>query len=89
MGLILFAILIFVGFRGVPLRRAATYCLITAAVLTLISIAAMEDPLCQVTDCSFTEPNVVIVFVATLVVAILCIGFGLGVRRLIARSKSG
>jgi len=78
MGLVLFAILIFVGFRGAPLKRAAIYCVITAALLTLISIAAMRDPLCRVTDCSFSAPNVATVFAATLAGSFLCFGIGFG-----------
>jgi hypothetical protein len=88
MGLILYAILIFLGFRGTAVRRAAAYCFITAIVVTLISIAAMADPLCRVTDCSFSAPNVATVFAATLVFGFLCFGIGLGLRTLIVRLKS-
>jgi hypothetical protein len=83
MGLILFACLIFAGFRGAPIRRAATYCIITAVVLTIISIGAMDDPLCYVTGCSFSIPHLALVFVATVALGVLCIACGAGIRRLV------
>ena len=86
MGLILFACLILAGFRRVPIRRAATYCIITAVVLTVISIGAMDDPLCYVTGCSFSVPHLALVFVGMLALGAFCTACGAGVRRLVHRT---
>jgi hypothetical protein len=85
MGLVLYAILIFLGLRRTPLKRAFAYCLFTALLLTVISVGAMNDPTCQGLGCSATLPSLAIAFLLTLAIALLCFGSGIGVRKLIDR----
>ena len=42
MGLLLYALLILFGVRGMPLKRAKALCLITAMILTALGIGAVQ-----------------------------------------------
>ena len=79
--IVLCAILLFVGLRGVPVRQAIAYCLITALLLTLSSVGAMDDqPACEGLGCSPSPSGIAFAFCATLALAFICYGAGIAVR---------
>ena len=88
MGLILFAVLIFLGLRGTRIRQAAVYCVTTAALLTAIGVGALNDRACTPFGCAPSTAKLAIAFMAMLGLAFLCFGLGAGVRRLFGRSTA-
>ena len=87
MGLILYAVLMFYGFRGVPLKRGSTCCVITAALLTPLGIAGSDSwPTCNGWWCytSVTVGIITLTFLMTLAFAFASLAVGYGGRKLIA-----
>ena len=88
MGLLLYAILFFFGVRGMLLKRASAYCLITAALLTGLAIAAIDDlPSCEGIGCDQSAGTLAMAFLTNLALAFGCYGIGSGSRRLRAKFK--
>jgi len=88
MGLILYAALILFGVRGMPLNKAAVFCLVTAAILTPLGMAALTDlpgysGLRFGTAILMTGP----LFLFTVAIAFGCFGIGAAVRRLVGTPK--
>jgi hypothetical protein len=88
MGLVLYAVLIFLGVRGAPIRQAFAYCVLTAILLTVISAGAMNDPTCQGLGCTATLSSLAVALLMTFAIALLCFGAGVGMRKLIDRPRS-
>jgi hypothetical protein len=87
-GLVLYAVLLFFGLRGMSLRQAAAFCLLTALLLTLLSVGAMDDqPACQGLGCKPSLTGLALAFFMTLALALLSFGCGAAIRRLIDRTK--
>ena len=88
MGLLLYAVLFFFGVRGMLLKRASAYCLVTAALLTVLAIAAIDDlPPCEGIGCDQSASTLAVVFLTNLALAFGSFGIGAGSRRLIAKFK--
>jgi hypothetical protein len=87
-GLVLFALLVFFGLRRTPVRQAAAYCLLTALLLTLLSVGAMDgQPGCHGLGCKPTLSGLAVAFVMARALAFLSFGFGTAIRRFIDRTK--
>jgi len=83
MGLVLFSILFFFGARGVPVRAGLAYSLATAAILTPIGLAAIDDmPPCAGIGCDASAPALAIVGAMTIMMALASFGAGLAARSL-------
>lgn len=82
MGLILFAVLILLGARGMSLRKAMAFCVVTAAILTLLGISIII-PGCDGLRCVL--PALGATFAATLAIAFGCFGIGIAARRVLVR----
>jgi hypothetical protein len=86
MGLVLYPLLILFGIRGMSFKHAALFCLLTAVILTILSIGAIEDmPGCSGLSCQL--PAISGTLFMTLAIAFGCFGFGAVVRRLSAKPK--
>ena len=90
MGLVLYAVLVFIGLRGVPVRQALPCCLLTALLLTVLSLAAMNDlPACHGPGCTPSLPSLALAFLTTLALALLSYGCGVAVQRLVGSVRFG
>jgi hypothetical protein len=86
MGLLLYAVLLFFGARGMPLKRAAMFCLVTAALLTILAIAAIDDlPTCEGVGCDRSAGTLAAAFLTNLALAFG--SFGIGALGRLALSK--
>ena len=87
-GLVLYAVLLFFGLRGMSVRQAAAYCLLTALLLTLLSVGAMDDQArCEGLGCKPSLPNLFLAFFMALALAFLSFGCGAAIRRLLNRTN--
>jgi hypothetical protein len=84
MGLVLYAILILFGARGMPLRRAIWFCLLTAVLLTTLGLGAIDSDIAQGRTFE-TFATLALVFPMTLAVALLSFGCGVAAKKLLAR----
>ena len=83
MGLLLYAILLFFGARGMPPKRGAAYCLVTAALLTFLAIGAVDDmPSCDGIGCDQSVSTWVLAFLTNLTLSFASFGVGAGGKRL-------
>ena len=88
MGLLLYAVLLFFGARGMQLKRASTYCLVTAVLLTVLAVAAIDDlPSCEGLGCDRSASTLAIAFLTNLALAFGSFGIGAVSRRLLVRFK--
>lgn len=89
MGLVLYALLILFGIRSMPFKHAAFFCLITAAILSLLGVGAIGDlPGCSGLRCQEALPAIAGTFLIALTIAFACFGLGAGARCLVAKVKS-
>ena len=88
MGLLLYAVLILFGIRGMPLNKAAVFCLATAAILTPLGMAALTD-LPGYSGLQFRTAILMAgpTFLLSLAMAFGCFGIGVALRRLVPRPK--
>lgn len=87
MGLLLFAILLFFGARGMPLKRATPYCLASAGMQTVLAISAVDDlPRCDDFLCNDLS-SMALALLINLALSFGSFGLGLVGRRLFVRSK--
>jgi hypothetical protein len=87
-GLILYAVLVFFGLRGMPVKQVLSYFLLTALLGTILGVAAIdEQPACEGLGCTPSLPSVALAFLTFFVVALLSYGFGAAVHTLVARWK--
>ena len=83
MGLVLYAILFFLGARGVRVRAGLAYCLATAALLMPFSLAAIDDmPSCDGVGCDYSAPTLALIGLTQAILALASYGAGVGARRL-------
>ena len=88
MGLLLYAVLLFFGARGMRPKRASMYCLVTAALLTILAIAAIDDlPPCEGIGCDRSASTLAVAFLTNLALAFGSFGVGRASRLLFARFK--
>ena len=88
MGLLLYAILLFFGARGMALRRGAVFCLFTAALLTVLVIGAIDDlPSCEGVGCNPSVGTLALAFLTNLALSFASFGVGAASKRLLARFK--
>jgi hypothetical protein len=87
MGLVLYAVLILFGARGMPIRRAVWYCLFTAALLTLLGFGAMGEAAAGQSLSYGPLATMALVFPTTLVIALLCFGSGAAARRVLGKLR--
>ena len=79
MGLLLYAILFFFGVRGMSLKRASADCLVTAALLTVLAIAAIDDlPPCEGIACDRSASTLAVAFLTNFALAFGSFGIGAG-----------
>ena len=89
MGLVLYALLILFGIRGMPIRRAAVFCSVTAAILTMLGVGGKSDlPGCSGLRCRQAVPMIGETFLMTTAIAFACFGLGFATHRLMSQSKS-
>jgi hypothetical protein len=89
MGLVLYALLILFGIRGMPVRRAAVFCVVTAAILTVVGVGGLSDlPGCSGVRCRPPVPTIAETFLITVVIAFACFGLGFATHRLMRHQKS-
>ena len=87
MGLLLSAILLFFGARGMPLKRAAPYCLASTGILTVLAIGAVDDlPKCDDFLCNDLS-SMVLALLINLALSFGSFGLGSVGRRLFGQSK--
>jgi hypothetical protein len=83
MGLILYAVLIFFGARGMPFKHASAFCIVTAAILTALSVGAMENqPACDGLGCDLSLATIAFLAATNSAVAFASYGVGFGGRQL-------
>ena len=88
MGLLLYAVLLFFGARGMALKRGAVFCLVTAAILTVLAIGAIDDfPSCEGIGCNPSVGTLALAFLTNLALSFASFGFGAASKRLVARFK--
>ena len=89
MGLVLYALLIFFGIRGMPFKHAGVLCVVTAATLTFLGVGAIDDmPGCRGLRCQGALPMIAGTFLFTLAIAGACFGAGAAARRLMRKAES-
>jgi hypothetical protein len=89
MGLVLYAVLILFGIRGMPFKRAAFFCVVTAAILTALAIGGINDlPGCNGVSCPTAIPTLAETFLLTIAIAFGCFGAGFVAHWLMRRAKS-
>jgi hypothetical protein len=86
MGLVLYAVLVFFGLRGKPLRQAAPYCLVTALLLTVLGQGAVGEQSCAGVLCSRLVSSAG-VLAMTLALGFLSFGIGAAVHGLLNRVR--
>ena len=87
MGLVLYAVLVFFGARGMSIRRAIWFCLFTAALLTLLGFGAMGEASVGRRLSYGPLATMALVFPTMLVIALLCFGCGAAARRVLAKLR--
>lgn len=88
MGLLLYAVLFFFGARGMLLKRASVFCVVTAALLTVLAIAAIDDlPSCEGIGCDRSASTLAVAFLTNLALAFGSFGLGVCSSRLMAKFK--
>ena len=86
MGLVLYSILMFFGARGMPLRRAIWFCLLTAGLLTALGLGAMESDIVQGRIYAVLG-TLALIFPITFTVALLSFGCGAAAKKLSTRLR--
>lgn len=70
MGLVLYALLFLFGIRGMPFRRAAVFCSVSAAILTVLGIGGISDlPGCDRLSCPQAVPTIAETLLITTAIA--------------------
>lgn len=88
MGLVLYAILVLFGARGMHVRRAVIYLFVTAVLLTILGLGGLESlPSCSGFGCR-SAASAAMVFITALAVGAVCFGAGAAARKLFTRRDS-
>jgi len=86
MGLLLYAVLFFFGARGMRPKRASIYCFVTAVLLTILAIAAIENlPSCEGIGCDRSVSTLAVAFLTNLALAFGAFGIGAASRLLFSK----